>query len=257
MLAKEKNYESPKVKIGFLQKMFPTFTFYFFYFSRVVYDCVTSAKRGTYDNRRWAETSYDVMAGLEKVGVRLQIENLSVLDKLDGPVVFIGNHMSMLETMVLPCLIEPRADTTFVVKQALIDYPAFKHVMRSRDPIVVGRTNPRDDLKAVLEDGVKILGGGRSIIVFPQTTRTNTFDSEHFNSIGVKLAKKAGVKVVPIALKTDAWQNGSLLKDFGKIIPKKMVHIKFGDPLTIEGNGKNEHQATMDFIQENLSAWHA
>ena len=87
--------------------------------------------------------------------------------------------MSALETFVLPCIIEPFKDTTFVVKQSLIDYPVFKYVMRSRNPIAVGRTNPRDDLKAVLDGGKRYCRQGgpwssfRKQPALPHSTRRN------------------------------------------------------------------------------------
>ena len=53
------------------------------------------------------------------------------------------------------------------------------------------------------------------------------FKPEEFNSIGVKLAKKAGVPVVPVAIKTDFWGNGRIIKELGPIDNKKTIHIKF------------------------------
>jgi len=131
----------------------------------------------------------------------------------------------------------------------------FKHVLRSRDPIIVGRTNPRDDFKAVMEGGVQRLKTGRSIIIFPQTTRTTVFDPKAFNTIGVKLAHKANVPVVPIALKTDAWGNGKYLKDFGKIDPSKKVYFAFGEPMLIQGTGAEEHHKVVEFISSKLQKW--
>jgi len=93
--------------------------------------------------------------------------------------------MSILETFVLPCLIQPHRDVTFVVKESLITYPLFGQVMRSRQPVVVGRDNPREDLKTVLEEGQKRLEANISIIIFPQTTRSVEFDpksSTHWES---------------------------------------------------------------------------
>ena len=101
---------------------------------------------------------------------------------------------------MLPGIIRPHRAVTFVMKKSLVTLPFFGAVMRSRDPIVVGRTNPREDLTAVLEGGVERLKKGISIIVFPQSTRTPDFDPQHFNTIGVKLARKAGVPVVPAFL---------------------------------------------------------
>ena len=144
---------------------------------------------------------------------------------------------------------------TFIVKRELTQYPVFGHVMRSRDPILVGRENPREDLKAVLEGGTQRLQAGISIIVFPQTTRTPVFDPASFNSIGVKLAKRAQVPVVPIALKTDAWGNGRLVKDVGRIDPRREVHFAFGEPLRVQGNGAGEHQQVIDFVRRHLEAW--
>jgi 1-acyl-sn-glycerol-3-phosphate acyltransferase len=163
--------------------------------------------------------------------------------------------MSILETFVLPCLIVPHRSVTFVIKESLTVYPWFGHVMRSRDPVVVGRENARDDLRVVLEGGQQRLVSGVSIVIFPQTTRSEAFDPKKFNSLGVKLAKKAGVPIVPVALKTDAWGLGRRLKDFGPIRPARTVHISFGEPMEVAGAGKSEHEAVVDFIRAHLARW--
>jgi 1-acyl-sn-glycerol-3-phosphate acyltransferase len=197
----------------------------------------------------------ETLRALERVGVSIEITGIDHFRALTSPCVFIGNHMSTLETFVLPVIIAPIKDITFVVKQSLIEYPVFKHVMRSRNPITVGRSNAREDLKAVLEGGDERLRAGLSIVIFPQTTRTLVFDKEQFNTIGIKLAKKAGVPVVPLALKTDAWGNGRHLKDFGRINPALTVHFAFGEPLTIRDRGVEEHQRIVDFITGKLREW--
>ena len=187
--------------------------------------------------------------------MQFEITGTDHFSRLEGPCVFIGNHMSTLDAFVLPTIIQPLKPVTFVVKQSLVEYPIFGHLMRSRDPIVVGRTNPREDLKAVLEGGAERLQSGISIVVFPQTTRTALFDPAAFNSIGIKLAKRAQVPVVPLALKTDAWANGARLKDFGRIDPAKTVHFAFGEPLRVQGSGAAEHQQVVEFIRGHLVSW--
>lgn len=108
--------------------------------------------------------------------------------------VLIGNHMSLLETALFHAVAREYLDFTFVIKQSLLTVPFFRDIMRSLGAIPVGRENPRDDLRAVLGDGKKVLESGRSIIIFPQSTRSETFDAAKFNSIGIKLAKSAGVR---------------------------------------------------------------
>lgn len=213
-----------------------------------------AAKKYTGDD--WVHASMRVFAALEESGVNFTIEGMDRYTALDTPAVFIGNHMSTLETFILPALIQPHMDVTFVVKESLLRYPFFKHVLSSRDPIVVGRSNPREDLKNVLDGGVQRLKEGRSIIIFPQSTRSASLDAKQFNSIGVKLAKKAGVPIVPVALKSDAWSAGSLIKDFGPIIPSRPVHFYFGSPISVtSGNGKEEHEEVYSFIESHLASW--
>ena len=93
------------------------------------------------------------------------MENIT---KSPGSVLFISNHMSTLETMILPSIIGPHKELTFVVKESLVKHPLFGDVMRSRNPIVVGRTDPRKDLEAVMNGGVDLLNNGISIVIFPQ-----------------------------------------------------------------------------------------
>ena len=71
----------------------------------------------------------------------------------------------------------------------------------------------------------------------------------------MKLAKKAGVPIIPLALKTDCWQNGKKFKDFGKLDVTKIAHFAFGEAMTVEGKGDVEHAAINTFIAEKLKEW--
>lgn len=254
LLTSRNSYRSPERPVTLLARRYPTALFY----AKVMLIIVTAsrlAKRNAYNDAQWIKSSYKTVKALESVGGSFEIENTHVFREIDSACVFVGNHMSVLETFVLPCLIQPYRNVTFVVKESLIDYPFFKHVMRSRQPIVVGRDNPRQDLRTVLEEGQRRLRNRVSVIIFPQTTRSTTFDPNAFNTLGVKLAARGKVPVVPIALKTDAWGLGRKYKDFGKILPAKRVHIFFGEPLYVRGSGKEEHKAIVDLISRKIDAW--
>jgi len=248
------SYATDENRRSVLGRISPGLVLYSHVFS-IVFRAGAKAKRGRYDDEEWKESSFNTVRGLEAAGVRLDISGLEHLATLEGPCVFIGNHMSTLETFVLPVILLPFKKVTFVVKQSLMDYPVFGHVMRSRDPIAVGRTNPREDLKAVLEGGAERLGKGISLVIFPQTTRVPEFDPKEFNTIGIKLAKRADAPVVPFALKTDAWGNGKLVKDFGRIDPSKTAHFAFGAPLRVQDRGTEEHEEIVKFIRSKLVAW--
>ena len=228
---------------------------FYTWFAYIVCRGSNRARLGRYGDEDWSCNSLEVLHALEAVGVQIEIAGIGHFSRLEGPCVFIGNHMSTLEAFVLPTIIQPLKRVAFVVKKSLVEYPVFGHLMRARDPIVVGRTNPREDLKAVFEGGVERLRSGISIVVFPQRTRSPLFDPASFNSIGIKLAKKAQVPVVPLALKTDAWANGTLLKDFGRIDPSRPVHFAFGEPQLVQGCGASEHKRVVEFIRGNLESW--
>ena len=53
----------------------------------------------------WYNSSVDVRECLESAGVKMHFTGINNMRKVDGPVVFVSNHMSTLETVVLPSLI--------------------------------------------------------------------------------------------------------------------------------------------------------
>lgn len=224
-------------------------------YANIVFVTRRQAIRKVYDDKAWEDSSYYILKFIEETGAKFHITGMENIIKSQGPVLFIGNHMSTLETMVLPSIISPLRKVTFVVKESLVRHPLFGDVMRSRNPIVVGRTDPRKDLEAVMNGGMELLKNGISLIIFPQSTRSTDFKPEEFNSLGVKLAKKAGVEVVPIALKTDYWGNGKLVKELGPIDIHKPIHFRFGEPFRVTGSGKEENQKIIDFIQTALGEW--
>ncbi len=229
---------------------------YFTYkYAKIVFASRKQARSGNYDDKAWADSSFYIFRFIEKTGGKFHITGMEHIAETLDPVLFIGNHMSTLETMVLPGLISPHRRVTFVVKESLIKHPLFGDVMRSRDPIVVGRTDPRKDLEAVMNGGMDLLSRGISLIIFPQSTRSLEFKPEEFNSLGVKLAKKAGVKIVPVALKTDYWQNGKIIKELGPLDSRKIIYIRFGVPFQAAGTGKEENQKIIDFILSSLKEW--
>jgi 1-acyl-sn-glycerol-3-phosphate acyltransferase len=247
-------YRTATRRVPWFSRTFPTFNFY----RKFTWNLLRSsgqARRGKYGDLEWTHSSQRVLQSLESVGVQAEFRGVEHIRQLESPCVFVGNHMSMFETMVLPAIIQPIRDVTFVVKQSLLEYPLFRHVMRTRDPIAVSRDNPRADFRVVMEGGIERIKKGISIVVFPQTTRAVTFDPTQFNTIGVKLAVRAKVPVVPIALMTDAWGNGTWFKDLGPIHPEKKVHIAFGEPIATQGRGAQQHQQTIDYIEAELAHW--
>ena len=213
-----------------------------------------TARRGRYDREAWYGTSQAIMRAVECCGARVAIEGADVLHTA-RPAVIVANHMSMLETMLLPGLVAPFRGAAFVVKRTLLSYPVFGRVLRAVRCISVMRANPRDDLKEVLRQGGEALAEGRFVMIFPQATRAVVFDPAQFNTLGNKLAKRAGVPVIPLALKTDFLGIGRLMRDFGPIDRSKTVRFRFGPPVSLDDGDRQAHAQVVAFISTTLKEW--
>lgn len=252
------SYSTPEsTRLSLLNRLLFGWRFYFYFRNFMIFfQSGNCAQHGRLDKDHQIHYSNKNIKLVESCGGKIELRGLDNLRKVQGqPVILIGNHMSLLETALFHAIVRPHLDFTFVIKQSLLKIPYFGDIMRSLDAIPVGRDNPREDLKAVLGGGKKILEEGRSIILFPQSTRSEAFNPDTFNSIGIKLAKKAGVKVVPFALKTDFLGNGKLLRDLGPVRPERTIHFEFAEPISIEGSGREEQQQIIDFVSSKLTEW--
>lgn len=229
-----------------------TFRLYKNVIKKIILSAIKSNK-GEYSYNELFFDGLKILDMMRKVGCKITIEGKENLRDLKPPCVFIANHMSTLETLVLPAVIGKEFKVTFVVKKSLLKYPFFGAILSTLNPIPVTRKNPKEDYKIVLQEGLKRLQEGISVIVFPQSTREITFDPSKFNTLGIKLAKKAMIPAVPIALRTDAWGVGKIFKDFGKIDPSKPICFYIGKPLYIQDKGTKEHLEIIYFIQHSLS----
>ena len=252
----EHGYQSPDRRL-LLAHHLPGWPGYIFY-ARIALAFLKeglAGRRGTLDNERWMSASLACIKAVESAGGRLNVSGLESLAEHKGPLVFIANHMSILETVILPSFALVFNDVTFIIKDELRRYPVIGWVMQALDFISVHRKNPREDLKVVLNEGQKRIQQGCSVVIFPQATRSTVYDIKNFNTLGVKLARKAGVPVVPIALKTDFHGSGRWLKDIGPIHSDRPIYFRFGSPIPVVGNGQAAHHSVVEFIAHNLRSW--
>ena len=103
------------------------------------------------------------------------------------------------------------------------------------------------------EDAERI-AKGISFLIFAQGRRQPVFERKGWSSIGAKLAEKAGVPVMPIAVKTDIQPtrpNGKgWFKDFGTVDPSKDIRLRCGPVL--KGSSREMHAASFDWIKAQL-----
>lgn len=213
--------------------------------------------KGDFTPRTFAKMSFRMIQMVEASGTSVEIYDTDKLNSIKGkPCVFVGNHMSLVETFHLPCIVSSFCKTTIIAKSSLAKYPFFGQCLRAVKPILLDRKNPRKDLNETLSQGTERLKSGLSIILFPQGARTTVFDPRKFNSLGAKLARSAGVPIIPVACKTDYASCGKILKDFGPIDPSKTVKYAIGPILDPNTLSQAELQdACTKFISGKLTEW--
>ena len=205
----------------------------------------------------WALCCFKTFQKAEKFGIKVTVDGWENRKDYKGPVVYLANHMSTLETIMLPPVLLTYGPFNVFVKASLSRLPALKRAAAHMGLIPLGRRSPREDLMQVFNEGVARIRGGNSILIFPQGSRERVFSRKLYSSIGAKLAEKAGVPVIPIAVKTDCSPtrpNGKgWFKDFGTVDPSKEIRLRCGPPIT--GPSKEMHQKVFDWIKAQLEEW--
>jgi|AntAceMinimDraft_11_1070367.scaffolds.fasta_scaffold08506_2 putative phosphoserine phosphatase/1-acylglycerol-3-phosphate O-acyltransferase len=141
-------------------------------------------------------------------GLDFEIEGIANLRR-EGPSIYVFNHQSLLDSMVLAHLL--RDDVVALCKKEMANAPVIGRLLRQADTIFVDReaSNQTD----VLQRALKVLKSGRSLIIAPEGSRSTLGDIQPFKHGAFVLARKAGVPIVPIVLHNvkDALPNGGWL----------------------------------------------
>ena len=214
------------------------------------------SKRPSFVDREWAVFGYRVMRWAERFGAHVYIEGFDTV-RPGETVVWSSNHISSLETYILPpalAAVSPRL--VIFLKESLAHYPLFGSIVRAVDPIRLERKSPMEDLRKMLGDGVAALHSGRSALVFPQGARYRDFDPKTFNSMASKLAIKANVPLVPVAVSTDFLRIGKWHRDLTMTVrPSSPIRIACGPALPASLGQSELQRLSIEFITSKLAEW--
>lgn len=126
------------------------------------------------------------------------------------PAVFLINHQSNMDMFIASKLI--RKDITGIAKKELKNYPIIGQLMQASGVIFIDRKNREKAIEA-MQPAVDALKGGQSIVIFPEGTRSYTYELGPFKKGAFHLAMQAGVPVIPMVLRNahDALPRGKAL----------------------------------------------
>ncbi|MCL2512859.1 MAG: 1-acyl-sn-glycerol-3-phosphate acyltransferase [Oscillospiraceae bacterium] len=114
----------------------------------------------------------------------------------EGSVVYCANHLGMFDPAIMAGYVD---QCGFVMKKELEKVPFLKTWMKHLCSVFVDRDNPRAAVKSIAE-ATEFLKEGRSMIIFPEGTRGKGGKIGEFKNGAFKMAQKAGVPIVPVAI---------------------------------------------------------
>lgn len=133
----------------------------------------------------------------------------------DGPVIFMSNHQSNFDILSLLAAMPRRF--YWIAKKELFEIPVFGHSMRRGGYIPLDRGDGRKALQSI-DEAATAIHQGKSVVLFPEGTRTTDGNLLPFKRGGFILARKADVPVIPVTI------NGS-----GRINPAGQIRLYSGN----------------------------
>jgi 1-acyl-sn-glycerol-3-phosphate acyltransferase len=150
-------------------------------------------------------------------------ENLS-----SRPAIIMSKHQSTWETISLRAIVG--GHQAWVLKRELMWIPVFGWAMAVMNPIAIDRKAGRKAVRQVIDQGSRALEAGRTVIIFPEGTRTMPGTRGKYGIGGALLAERTGVPVVPLAHNAGTfWRRRDVRKYPGTI------DVVAGEPIPTSG----------------------
>jgi 1-acyl-sn-glycerol-3-phosphate acyltransferase len=133
---------------------------------------------------------------LKLTGVRVELEGAQNVSA-ETPQIFMANHQSDFDILIL--LAHIPGQFRWIAKKELFKIPVFGKAMRNAGYIEIDRQNHESALKSLDEAAGKIRDG-KSVVTFPEGTRSRDGKIKQFKQGMFYLAIQSGVPIIPISI---------------------------------------------------------
>ncbi|ATD55811.1 lysophospholipid acyltransferase family protein [Clostridium chauvoei] len=197
------------------------------------------------------------ISGYLKKHARLDVQGIENIDKAKGAKIFICNHLSNADGLVLDKLLKEKYDPTFVAGVKLSNDP----VTRLGTEIIKHiNIKPNSADKEALTKMVAVVKEGGNLLLFPEGTRSRSQQMIEGKKGVLLIARLTKAEIVPIGM----WGTEKLLpiSEEGNMASEKFndadVHVRFGEPITLpkklEGESKHEFEArSMNHVMKSIA----
>ena len=185
------------------------------------------------------------------------IQGLENIDKAPGAKIFISNHLSNADGLIIDMLLREKYDPTFVAGAKLSDDPVTNLGTKLVKNITI-KPNTAD--KEAITNMVKIIKSGESIMMFPEGTRSRVGSMIEGKKGILLIARLTKAPIVPIGV----WGTEKLLpiNEGGSMADETWqhadVHIRVGEPIMLPTKNEDEdkkdfEKRSMDYIMKSIA----
>ncbi len=178
-------------------------------------------------------------------GVRVRVEGRERL-RPDSTYVFMSNHVGNADPPALVAYLPQRVAA--IAKHKVFQVPLMGRALRLAGFISVVRDTPQ--ASAAVDAGVAALRGGRSMVVFPEGTRSRTGEMLPFRRGVFLMAIRAGVSIVPVTI---LGSREIMRKGDPRIYPG-LIRIVLHDPIPTAGLREEDRYALADRVREVIAS---
>ncbi len=133
---------------------------------------------------------------LKVAGCKVEVIGLENIIS-DRPVLYVSNHQGNFDIPILLGHIPGRKG--FIAKDSLEKMPLVGRWMKHIQCVFMNRENIRQSAAAINE-GIKNLKGGTSMVIFPEGTRSHDGNLLEFKPGALKLGTKPAVPIIPLTI---------------------------------------------------------
>lgn len=150
---------------------------------------------------------------LSCAGAKVTVTGLAHIPE-NETVLFVANHQSYFDIPAV--MANVGRPVGFIAKDDLKKIPCFTKWIEETGSVAITRNDGRKALEAILQ-AANILKAGHSLCLFPEGTRSEDGTLGEFKAGSLKMAQKAHVAIVPIAI-----------EGAGEVMPKgsKLIYPK-------------------------------
>ena len=175
------------------------------------------------------------------VGIKVKINGLGNLD-LNKNYIFAPNHSSSLDIPLMlgftPLWLVP------IAKKELKWIPFLGWAMKLAGHIFIDRSNHEKAMVSINKIKNSIKKRPRSILIFPEGSRTNNGQLKRFKSGGLTLSIKTKLDIIPVLI---SGTYRSLKKGSVKF-NKNLLTINFGVPISIENYSEHQRKSLSEKV---------